>query len=253
MLSHNNVNIAVLMTVYLITPIVIAYPFIVFTESLDKWERLTVADALEPVSFDDGETIVRQGEQGDDFYIIVEGTALVLQQRVEGESMIEVGRLAPSDYFGKYVCIGIYVYTYVPCGCDWTIFNKKKLVKHVKSTECGLFFPFELQYNIGGRLLSLHCHPVYIKSSRLTPPNTYPRYYVIISDTRVNEKYAHRRADDGLDVRKSMSVSRGRRGGDGVVQRESNRKTYLRRFVTICRWASKVNNKRVCVLEWESS
>lgn len=75
----------------------------VFAESLDKWERLTVADALEPVSFDDGETIVRQGEQGDDFYIIVEGTALVLQQRVEGETMIEVGRLAPSDYFGMYM------------------------------------------------------------------------------------------------------------------------------------------------------
>lgn len=75
----------------------------VFAESLDKWERLTVADALEPASFDDGETIVRQGEQGDDFYIIVEGTALVLQQRVEGETLIEVGRLAPSDYFGMYI------------------------------------------------------------------------------------------------------------------------------------------------------
>lgn len=42
-------------------------------ESLEKWERLTVADALEPVSFNDGETIVRQGEPGNDFYIIVEG------------------------------------------------------------------------------------------------------------------------------------------------------------------------------------
>lgn len=81
----------------------------VFAESLDKWERLTVADALEPVSFDDGETIVRQGEQGDDFYIIVEGTALVLQQRVEGETMIEVGRLAPSDYFGMYIICATYI------------------------------------------------------------------------------------------------------------------------------------------------
>lgn len=45
------------------------------SESLEKWERLTVADALEPVSFNDGETIVRQGEPGNDFYIIVEGTA----------------------------------------------------------------------------------------------------------------------------------------------------------------------------------
>jgi CRP-like cAMP-binding protein len=53
------------------------------TESLDKWERLTVADALEPVSFEDGETIVKQGEPGNDFFIIVEGCATVLQQRAE--------------------------------------------------------------------------------------------------------------------------------------------------------------------------
>lgn len=74
----------------------------ILTESLDKWERLTVADALEPVTFEDGETIVRQGEPGEDFYIIVDGTAVVLQQRSEGEEPAEVGRLGPSDYFGKY-------------------------------------------------------------------------------------------------------------------------------------------------------
>lgn len=72
------------------------------TESLDKWERLTVADALEPVTFEDGETIVRQGEPGEDFYIIVDGTAVVLQQRSEGEEPAEVGRLGPSDYFGNF-------------------------------------------------------------------------------------------------------------------------------------------------------
>lgn len=44
---------------------------------------MTVADALETVSFDDGETIVKQGEPGDDFYIIVEGCAVVLQQKNE--------------------------------------------------------------------------------------------------------------------------------------------------------------------------
>lgn len=52
-------------------------------ESLDKWERLTVADALEPVTFEDGETIVKQGEPGNDFYIIVEGCATVRQKREE--------------------------------------------------------------------------------------------------------------------------------------------------------------------------
>ncbi|KAH0517839.1 cAMP-dependent protein kinase type I-beta regulatory subunit [Microtus ochrogaster] len=44
-------------------------------ESLEKWERLTVADALEPVQFEDGEKIVVQGEPGDDFYIITEVAA----------------------------------------------------------------------------------------------------------------------------------------------------------------------------------
>ncbi|KFO37622.1 cAMP-dependent protein kinase type I-beta regulatory subunit [Fukomys damarensis] len=70
-------------------------------ESLEKWERLTVADALEPVQFEDGEKIVVQGEPGDDFYIITEGTASVLQRRSPNEEYVEVGRLGPSDYFGE--------------------------------------------------------------------------------------------------------------------------------------------------------
>ena len=70
-------------------------------ENLDRWERLTVADALEPISFEDNEVIVKQGEKGDDFFIIVEGSALVLQYREESEEPTEVGKLGPSDYFGE--------------------------------------------------------------------------------------------------------------------------------------------------------
>lgn len=70
-------------------------------ENLDEWERLTVADSLEPVQFEDQEKIVVQGEPGDDFYMIIEGQAAVLQRRAEGEDFIEVGRLGPSDYFGE--------------------------------------------------------------------------------------------------------------------------------------------------------
>ena len=40
---------------------------------LDKWERLTIADALEAVVFEDGETVLRKGDQGEDFFIILEG------------------------------------------------------------------------------------------------------------------------------------------------------------------------------------
>merc|ERR1712168_1605713 len=38
-------------------------------ENLDKWERLTVADALEATSFEHGDAVVKQGEPGDDFFI----------------------------------------------------------------------------------------------------------------------------------------------------------------------------------------
>lgn len=99
--------------------VVISFP----TESLDKWERLTVADALEPCTFQDGENIVTQGEPGEEFFIIVEvrqrlrergecsesigvcfsflqGSAVVLQRKTEDGEYIEVGQLGPSDYFG---------------------------------------------------------------------------------------------------------------------------------------------------------
>jgi len=69
-------------------------------ESLDKWERLTVADALEPCTFQDGDNVVTQGEPGEDFFIIVEGRAVVLQRKTEDGEYIEVGQLGPSDYFG---------------------------------------------------------------------------------------------------------------------------------------------------------
>ncbi|CAC5415592.1 PRKAR [Mytilus coruscus] len=74
-------------------------------ENLDKWERLTVADALEPVQFEDGEEIVRQGEPGEDFFIIAEGQASVLQRKSDDEEPIEVGRLGVSDYFGEIALI----------------------------------------------------------------------------------------------------------------------------------------------------
>ena len=43
-----------------------------FSESLDQWERHAVADALEPVQFEDGQEIVKQGDAGEDFFIILE-------------------------------------------------------------------------------------------------------------------------------------------------------------------------------------
>ncbi|CAF1359473.1 unnamed protein product [Adineta ricciae] len=70
-------------------------------QELDQWERLTVADALETVQYSDGDTIVVQGEKGNDFFIIVEGTAVVYQKPSDDEAAVEVSKLGPSDYFGE--------------------------------------------------------------------------------------------------------------------------------------------------------
>jgi len=70
-------------------------------QELDQWERLTVADALETVQFNDGYNVVVQGEKGNDFFIIVEGTAVVYQKPSDDEAAVEVSQLGPSDYFGE--------------------------------------------------------------------------------------------------------------------------------------------------------
>jgi len=74
-------------------------------ESLDEWERLTVCDALESCTFEDGQKIVEQGQPGDDFFIIVEGQAIVLQRKSDTEEPIEVGRLGVSDIFGEIALV----------------------------------------------------------------------------------------------------------------------------------------------------
>jgi cAMP-dependent protein kinase regulator len=73
-------------------------------QGLDKWERLSVADALEPASFKDGEVIMRQGDEADCFYLIVEGKAVVTQTNAAGESRV-VNELTSGQYFGTYICM----------------------------------------------------------------------------------------------------------------------------------------------------
>uniref|UniRef100_A0A915LSR3 Cyclic nucleotide-binding domain-containing protein n=1 Tax=Meloidogyne javanica TaxID=6303 RepID=A0A915LSR3_MELJA len=68
---------------------------------LDKWERANVADALEQCQFEPGTRIVEQGQPGDEFFIIVEGEAEVLQRPNDDAPYEVVGKLGPSDYFGE--------------------------------------------------------------------------------------------------------------------------------------------------------
>nr|CCA18200.1 cAMPdependent protein kinase regulatory subunit put [Albugo laibachii Nc14] len=70
-------------------------------ESLSEYERLTVADALKAETFHDGEVIIRQGDDGNHFYIIEEGTAVCTKQISATEAPSEIGLLTSGAYFGE--------------------------------------------------------------------------------------------------------------------------------------------------------
>jgi cAMP-dependent protein kinase regulator len=58
-----------------------------------------VADALRAVDAVEGSEVVRQGEPGDEFYIVLEGECIVQK---DGQ---EIGRIGPGKYFGELALI----------------------------------------------------------------------------------------------------------------------------------------------------
>jgi len=68
-------------------------------DELDKWERLTVADALEAIEFEDEEIVFSKGDTGKEFFFILEGEAVV-SDFSEGNPE-ETKVLSESQYFGE--------------------------------------------------------------------------------------------------------------------------------------------------------
>jgi cAMP-dependent protein kinase regulator len=67
---------------------------------LEKYERLQIADALVSCTFEDGTEIVKQGEEGNEFFIVVSGDCEVTQTNEDGETG-KVGELHAANYFGE--------------------------------------------------------------------------------------------------------------------------------------------------------
>jgi cAMP-dependent protein kinase regulator len=67
--------------------------------SLDRYDRMVMCDCLEPREFQDGEVILRQGEVGQTFFLIVSGKVSAVQR--VGDQEGEVGTLGEGDYFGE--------------------------------------------------------------------------------------------------------------------------------------------------------
>lgn len=67
---------------------------------LSDAEISKIADVVDPLPFSDGEVIIRQGDYGDKFYILAEGSASVKQKKGEAAEL-ELCRLKKGNYFGE--------------------------------------------------------------------------------------------------------------------------------------------------------
>ncbi|KAJ1928101.1 hypothetical protein IWQ60_002361 [Tieghemiomyces parasiticus] len=67
--------------------------------SLEPYERHKIADALDTVVFQDNEVVIRQGDVGDNFYIIESGEATVTKE--ENGITRTYPSLKKGDYFGE--------------------------------------------------------------------------------------------------------------------------------------------------------
>ncbi|KAJ1951804.1 hypothetical protein EC988_003897, partial [Linderina pennispora] len=68
--------------------------------SLEPYERQKIADALESITFNDGDVVVRQGDKGDAFYLIEQGTVRVIKADQDGVER-EYPSLDQGGYFGE--------------------------------------------------------------------------------------------------------------------------------------------------------
>ncbi|OZJ02956.1 hypothetical protein BZG36_04624 [Bifiguratus adelaidae] len=72
--------------------------------SLEPYERHKIADALESVDFEDGDVVVKQGDVGNNFYIIESGECIVTKTGPDSVER-EVNRLEKGGYFGELALI----------------------------------------------------------------------------------------------------------------------------------------------------
>lgn len=68
---------------------------------MDPYERGQLADVLKPEKFVEGEVVIREGEEGNKFFIIEDGSAVATKVIHIGQAAEEVKRYAPGDYFGE--------------------------------------------------------------------------------------------------------------------------------------------------------
>lgn len=73
-------------------------------KNISEYERMNVADALETKSYEDGETIIKQGDEADNMFFMEKGEACVKVTNDDNEE-IEVTRYTDGAYFGELALV----------------------------------------------------------------------------------------------------------------------------------------------------
>ena len=69
--------------------------------TMEDYERSKLADAFKKVTFDDADFIIKEGEEGNDFFIIESGAAYATKTLKEGDVPQMVKEYSVGDYFGE--------------------------------------------------------------------------------------------------------------------------------------------------------
>lgn len=78
--------------------------------SLDAQQKSKIADALNREIYEAGDTVVVEGDPGQDKFFLIEGGEAIVTQQSR-----EIGRLKRGDYFGGELAIGISLLSYLMC------------------------------------------------------------------------------------------------------------------------------------------
>ena len=72
---------------------------------MDPYERSQLADVLKNETYENQEYVIKEGDEGNNFFIIEEGTAVALKNLHPGQPPEEVKQYHHSDYFGELALI----------------------------------------------------------------------------------------------------------------------------------------------------
>lgn len=70
-------------------------------QSVNSYERAKIADAIKEQTYQPGEAVITEGEEGQVFFIIISGEAVATKVMGPGQQPKEVMKYKPGEYFGE--------------------------------------------------------------------------------------------------------------------------------------------------------